>query len=256
MSTIHTSNAARLYLRLGLSALTVCSLATMALADDQTMRTTYPQFGGPSNSSDHGTASNAATSQPTEASYKINWSKFGNHASGLLIKAGQAAGYASGNPPAPGSPPDNSSAWNQPAPGSPAGGSSSDNVGTPPAVASGRLPSAMPNPAAQSCDSARQAEHQRVLNNMRRAGYSEDRIKAAQSYMPGDPPGTTYRMVNGIRVRNDGMTPGQALNNITNSGLMNTPINSDPRHYAPGTYGNYRGMGGTKNFGQWLNGDR
>jgi hypothetical protein len=71
-----------------------------------------------------------------------------------------------------------------------------------------------------------------------------------------DPPGTTYRMVNGIRVRNDGMTAGQALNNITNSGLMNTPINSDPRHYAQGTYGYYRGMGGTKNFGQWLNGER
>jgi len=117
----------------------------------------------------------------------------------------------------------------------------------------------MPNPANQSFqggESAQQAEHQRVMSNMRAHGYSEERIKAMEPYMhqPDDPPGTTYRVVNGIKIPNDGMTVNQALTNIKTNGLMNTPIYADWEHYQPGTYGWYKGHGGTKTFSQWLDG--
>jgi hypothetical protein len=221
MSTIPKSIAPRLSLRIGLSAMMLCSLATAALADDQTMRTFYPGASAPSNSAGQSSSPGAGASGSPAATYVP-----------VAVPNFEA-------PPA-------------------------DNSGVPPAVrrltGSGHLPSAMPNPATQAFQggqSAQDAEHQRVLDNMRRHGYSEDRIRAMDPYMhQSEAPGTTYRMVNGIKVRNDGMTFGHALNNVTNSGLMNTPINSDPRHYAQGTYGYYRGMGGTKNFGQWLNGER
>jgi hypothetical protein len=148
-------------------------------------------------------------------------------------------------------------------------GSVTPNLGTPaagfgnyvpPAVGNsigGHLPSAMPNPAnlplQEGAASAQEAEHQRVLNNMRAASYSEERIKALEPYIhQSDPPGTTYRNIMGIKVRNDGMTVDKALNNIKSSGLMNTPISTDPHYYQNGTYGYYRTHGGTKSYGQWL----
>jgi hypothetical protein len=118
----------------------------------------------------------------------------------------------------------------------------------------------MPNPATQQSQGgmSAQAEHQRVVENMRRHGYSEDRIRALDPYIhqQADPPGTTYRTIGGIRVRNDGMTPGQALHNITTNGIMNTPISTDRNYYASGTYGYYRNHGGTRNYDQWLHGER
>ncbi len=122
------------------------------------------------------------------------------------------------------------------------------------------LPRAMQNPAAmpfQGGESAQESEHQRVLKNMRANGYSQDRINSLEPYThQAEEPGTTYRDVMGIKVRNDGMTVDQAFSNVKNNGLMNTPIYANPRAYQPGTYGYYRGMGGTKNYGQWLDGQR
>lgn len=85
---------------------------------------------------------------------------------------------------------------------------------------------AMPNPATMPLDSgdpvsARQAEHQNIINQMRKHGASEGRINSYREQTE-DAPGTTYHMVGGLKMRDDGMTPGQALNNITHSGLMNT----------------------------------
>ena len=115
----------------------------------------------------------------------------------------------------------------------------------------------MPNPATmpfQGGESAQQAEHQRVLNNMRAAGYSEQRIRAMDPYMhqAADPPGTKYKTIMGIKVRDDGMTVNQALNNIKYNGLMNTPIYATKDAYQPGEYGYYKGAGGKMNFGEWL----
>ncbi len=122
------------------------------------------------------------------------------------------------------------------------------------------LQSAAPNPATmpfQGGESAQEAEHQRVLSNMRAHGYSEDRIKSLQPYIhQEDAPGTTYRNVMGIKVRNDGMTFGEAFNNVKTNGLMNTPIETDQHAYVSGTYGYYRTHGGTKNFSQWMDGQR
>jgi hypothetical protein len=205
----------------GCFAMIVCLLTalgqTPASADDQTMRTTYPNFGPSTNSS------------------------------------GQSPSYSGG-----------SGSNDRYAPNTPTDGGSGFG-GVPSAVrrliGPGHLQSAAPNPATmpfQGGQSAQDAEHQRVMENMRRAGYSDQRIRSMDPYMHqgADPPGTTYRMINGIRVRNDGMTADQALNNVINNGTMNTPIHADYRQYQPGTYGYYRGQGGSKTYGQWLNGDR
>lgn len=115
---------------------------------------------------------------------------------------------------------------------------------------------AMPNPATMQLApgdpvAARQAEHQNILNQMRKHGASAGQMQTYREQTE-DAPGTTYTNMGGIRVRNDGMTPGQALQNITHSGLMNTPISTDPHHYAQGTYGYYKTHGGTLNYADWL----
>src|SRR5262249_28176561 len=153
-------DALHLSLRFGASMLVVCIFATKAQADDA-MRTFYGG-GSPSyntNQTYQGIRPNGVpmtpgstsdTNQPAEGPHKSNWSTFGNHANQLLNRAGQYSGYTPG-----------------------ACGNS------------GHLPSAMPNPATmplQNGPAEREAEHQRILNNMRHAGYSEDRIKAVDQY--------------------------------------------------------------------------
>jgi hypothetical protein len=279
MSTFHASSVSRLYLSAGLSVLIMCSLTTLAqarsvssmdeafgredamatskskslaatyanctnyanrqgvpqlLADDQTMRTTY------FNPDSSGTAGQSASSKSAKT-------KLPNQ---LINSTAHQSGYTPGA--------------NQAMPSSPAYSPTAGNGDIPPAVqrliGAGHVRSAVPNPATtpfQSGENAREAEHQRVLNNMRAHGYSEARIKAAEPYIhQSEAPGTTYRNVMGIKVRNDGMTVDQAFNNMKNNGVMNTPIYSNPNRYAPGSYGYYKGHGGTKTFGQWLDGAR
>jgi hypothetical protein len=238
MSNICRFSTQSLCLQSGLALLLVCSFATMAQADDQTMRTFYP----------NDSSSAKSVQYPPQAP-----------GVGQAMQGFSTPSYS--NPSYPGS--------NYPT-SSP---SASDDSNIPPAVrhliGPRHLPSAMPNPATMPIPAATPnqgatpyeiqegAEHQRILNNMRRYGYSEDRIKAVDPYTHNtDPPGTTYRMVNGIRVRNDGMTVDQAFNNIKTNGLMNTPISTDKDYYAPGSYGWYKTHGGTLPFAKWVEGQR
>jgi hypothetical protein len=198
------------------------------------MRTFYPSD-APNSSADQ--SSSSTTGQPQ----KINWSTLGNHASQLFNKAEQYSGAT----PTP-----YGSNYNY------------GNSYIPPAVrnltGSGHLPSAAPNPATmpfEGGESAREAEHERFVNTLRARGYSDERIRMVDPN-PRDPPGTKYKMVNGIKYRDDGMTPQQALHNITTNGVMNTPISTDPNYYAPGTYGWYRAHGGQQNYDEWLHGSR
>ena len=120
------------------------------------------------------------------------------------------------------------------------------------------LPSAMPNPAysgpQENNAAAREAEHQRVLENARKAGYSQSRLNNIPKFheRSDDPPGTKYRSFAGITVQDDGLTPAQRLHNITSNGVMNTPIHADKRYYSSGEYGYYKGSGGTMTYQQWL----
>lgn len=244
MSTIHTSNAARLYWRSGLSVSMVCLLATVAQAQTRSFsslgesnESTILRVPFTPASDTHSCANRLSVSAPQlVADDQTMRTTYPNYS---------APNYIPGT---------NQTMPNYPTYNAQTGG----NSDIPPAVrrliGPGHLPSAMQNPATipfQGGDSAREAEHQRVLSNMRAAGYSEDRING-YNQQSSDPPGMTYRSVMGIKVRNDGMTAGQAFSNIKNSGLMNTPIHADPDYYQPGTYGYYRGHGGTKTFGQWL----
>lgn len=199
----------------------------------------------------------SASSPPPNSGGAGGWSKFKKHAWGAVDKAANASYALDPNHTNNGSP------ANAVAPNG--GGNyynSPQNVGGAPNYASQHLPSAMPNPAYQTPASTvgmspQEAEHQRVLSNMRRAGYSDGRINAMEPYMHHqDAPGTTYRNVGGLMMRNDGMTPQQALHNVTSSGLMNTPISTDKNHYGGNEYGYYKNTGGRKTFDQWLHGER
>jgi hypothetical protein len=210
-----------------LSLLIACSIATAARADDQTMRTFYPSPGASSSSS------------PSQS----------------------VPSYVYGSP-AYNSPSYNTQGYNAPS-YNPGPNPYSNNNGAPANILGPghHLPGAMPNPAYVQQDAgpnARTAERERLIENMRKAGYSEERIKAASGYMgyQEDPPGTKYKMMGGLKVRDDGMTPEQALHNITTNGLMNTPISTDRNYYAPGSYGYYKTHGGTSNFDQWMHGQR
>jgi hypothetical protein len=210
------------------------SVSPQLLADDQTMRTTYTDFGSPGSSAGQSASSKSARSKLGKQAFQID--RAGSY-------SGQMPGVNHPNPSLP-----------------PYGSSTAGNGEIPLAVqrltGAGHVRNAMPNPATmplQGGESAQESEHQRVLNNMRAHGYSEARIKAVDPYIhQSEAPGTTYRNVMGIKVRNDGMTVNQAFNNIKNNGLMNTPISTDLNHYAPGTYGYYKTHGGRKTFGQWL----
>jgi hypothetical protein len=129
-----------------------------------------------------------------------------------------------------------------------------------PPVSTGHAPGTMPNPAYMptvdnSDGHLQKEEHQRRIDNMRRMGYSEDRIRSYDQQFnpsPALPPGARLRKIGPITVIDDGSTPQQRLNNITHSGLLDTPISTDPHHYSSGTYGYYKTHGGTKGYGQWL----
>jgi len=229
----------------GYFAFIFCLVSTLNLAparaDDQTMRTKYPD----SSTGNSGQSSYSPSSYSPPPHVPRSYSPSASSGSGDSNDAPQAAP-------------------NSPTYGGHKFGGSFNGFGSAVRGILGpgqHLPSAAPNPATmpfQGGQSAQESEHQRVVENMRRAGYSNARIGAMDPYMhqPDDPAGTTYRTIGGIRYRNDGVTPGQALNNIINNGTMNTPIHADYHQYQPGTYGYYRGTGGTKTYGQWLNGDR
>ena len=238
MSKICRFNTPSLCLQSGLALLLTCSLAIMAQADDQTMRTFYPND----------------SSSAKSVQYPPQAPGVGQAMQGLSTPSYPNSTYP--NPSYSNSTYPSSNGWS-----SPAGGDS--NI--PPAVRNligpRHLPSAMQNPANvpfQGGESAQEAEHQRVLNNMRASGrYSEDRIRAMDPYIhQAEEPGMTYRMVNGIKVRNDGMTVDQAFNNIKTNGLLNTPISTDPNYYAPGSYGWYKTHGGNLPFAKWVEGER
>jgi len=210
-----------------LSLLVVCSLSAKA-QDSQPLRTFY----GNPNPAGQGTST--PISIPPIAPY-----------SGSPYNAAQAAPY-NGNP------------YN----GAPNGQYSGapgyhPNTYVPP-MATQHAPGTMPNPAYMPMEDNRDGhlqkqEYQRLEETLRQRGYSEERIwQTVGQYHQEPPPGTKYKMMGGIKVIDDGLTPQQHLHNITHSGLFDTPISTDPHYYQPGTYGYYKTHGGTKGYGQWL----
>lgn len=240
-----------------LCLLTVISQPVVKAGDSEPMRVFYPGQSTSSSSSGGGTSAPQYTpvvippiGGSGASNYAGNNSGSNNYSGGNSYAGGSNSYGGSGN---------NYSGGNNY--GGSGGGGIRGAVGRFLGGPNGHLQSAMPNPATmpfQGGQSSADAEHQRVMENMRRAGYSDSRIKALDGYthQAADPPGTTYRVINGIKVRNDGMTAGQAFENVINNGTMNTPIHADYRYYSKDEYGYYHNMGGKKTFAEWLKGQR
>src|ERR1700733_10316016 len=134
MATIYSSQTSQLCCRSLLTALLLCSLANQARADDQTLRTTYPDF--------------SSTSHSSAGPQKLEFSQFGNQtykpSNKIEPRAGETPALIPTTPSAPifGS----SAAGNSPSPQA-----ATSNEGIPAAVRQligpGHLPSAMQNPA-------------------------------------------------------------------------------------------------------------